>query len=236
MILCSRKLLSQSIVRGGTRLICSGSPVRERIALVNCRIPCRSYASKHIAAFHFEKYPDSDSKNSTIMATSQVRQNFHAEVEAGINKQINMELYASYVYLSMAAYFDRDDVALPNISKFFRKQSREERDHAEKFIDYQNKRGGRVVLNPIDKPSRDEWGSPLDAMTAALELEKTVNAALLALHGLGSSKDDAQFCDFMEGEFLEEQVESIKELGNWVTQLKRVGPGLGEFEFDRSIS
>ena len=32
---------------------------------------------------------------------SLVRQNFHEECEALINKQINMELYASYVYLSM---------------------------------------------------------------------------------------------------------------------------------------
>ena len=32
---------------------------------------------------------------------TQPRQNFHTEVEAGINKQINMELYASYTYQSM---------------------------------------------------------------------------------------------------------------------------------------
>ena len=32
---------------------------------------------------------------------SRIRQNFHEECEALINKQINMELYASYVYLSM---------------------------------------------------------------------------------------------------------------------------------------
>lgn len=29
------------------------------------------------------------------------RQNYHEESEAGINKQINLEMYASYVYLSM---------------------------------------------------------------------------------------------------------------------------------------
>lgn len=29
------------------------------------------------------------------------RQNYHEECEAGINKQINLELYASYVYMSM---------------------------------------------------------------------------------------------------------------------------------------
>jgi len=43
--------------------------------------------------------------------TSVVRQNYHQECEAGINKQVNMELHAHYVYLSMALYFDRDDVA-----------------------------------------------------------------------------------------------------------------------------
>ena len=36
-----------------------------------------------------------------------IKQNFHAECEAMINKQINMELYASYVYLSMTAFFSR---------------------------------------------------------------------------------------------------------------------------------
>lgn len=55
------------------------------------------------------------------MSLSKVRQNFHATSEAGINRQINMELYASYVYQSMALYFDRDDVALPGFSKFFKK-------------------------------------------------------------------------------------------------------------------
>ena len=35
------------------------------------------------------------------MAMSKVKQNFHSDSEALINKQINMELYASYVYLSM---------------------------------------------------------------------------------------------------------------------------------------
>ena len=33
--------------------------------------------------------------------TAQVRQNFHQDCEAAVNRQINLELYASYVYLSM---------------------------------------------------------------------------------------------------------------------------------------
>lgn len=37
------------------------------------------------------------------MAATQPRQNYHAEGEAGVNKQINLELYASYVYHSMVS-------------------------------------------------------------------------------------------------------------------------------------
>ena len=44
-----------------------------------------------------------------------------------------------------------------------------------KLMTYQAKRGGRVVFQDIAKPSSMEWGTPLEAMEAALELEKTVS-------------------------------------------------------------
>ncbi|MCJ0218189.1 ferritin [Clostridioides difficile] len=167
------------------------------------------------------------------MSQSQPRQNFHIESEAGINRQINMELYASYCYQSMAFYFDRDDVALPGFSKYFKKASDEERGHAEKFMKYQNKRGGRIVLQDIKKPDRDEWGSALDAMQVALSLEKSVNQSIIDLHKVASSHNDAQMADFLETEYLEEQVQAIKEISDHITQLKRVGTGLGEYMYDK---
>ena len=42
---------------------------------------------------------------------SKVRQNFHTTSEAMINKQINMELTASYVYLAMV----RQNIPPPGI-------------------------------------------------------------------------------------------------------------------------
>lgn len=166
---------------------------------------------------------------------SQVRQNYHAECEAGINKQINVELHASYVYQSMAWHFERDDVALPGLHKFFKKSSEEEREHAEKLMKFQNMRGGRVVLKAIDKPEKDEWGSALEAMQASLDLEKTVNQLLLELHGVATTRGDPHLTDYLEEHYLNEQVESIKQLGEFVTQLKRVGPGLGEYIFDKEL-
>jgi len=165
---------------------------------------------------------------------TQPRQNYHEECEAGVNKQINLELYASYVYQSMAWYFDRDDVALPGFHKYFKKSSDEEREHAEKLMKFQNQRGGRIVLQDVKKPERDEWGSGLEAMQAALALEKHVNQALLDLHKLSDSNGDAQFCDFIEANFLTEQVEAIKEISDHITNLKRVGTGLGEYMYDKN--
>merc|ERR1711915_758542 len=83
------------------------------------------------------------------MSESRIRQNYHQDCEALINKQINMEFYASYVYLSMASYFNRDDQALTGFAAYFKKKSDEEREHGMKL------------------------------MEAALELEKTVNQSLL---------------------------------------------------------
>lgn len=45
--------------------------------------------------------------------------------------------------------------------------------------------------------------------------------------------NDAQFTDFLEGNFLNEQVESIKQISDHVTNLWRVGAGLGEHLFDK---
>jgi len=164
---------------------------------------------------------------------SVVRQNFHDECEKAVNKQINMELYASYVYQSMACHFERDDIALPGFYKFFKKNSDEEREHAQRFIKFLNERGGRVKMEHIQRPERDDWGTGLEALTKALELERNVNQSLLDMHGLATSKNDPQMCDFIETHFLTEQTEAIKQLGDYITQLKRCGSGLGEYLFDK---
>ena len=90
---------------------------------------------------------------------------------------INEQLFKEYMifFRCQAAYFDRDDVALHGFAKRFRENSDEEREHAEKFIKYQNMRGGRVVFQDIAKAKTDDWNSALSAIEASLELEKKVH-------------------------------------------------------------
>ncbi|VDN57588.1 unnamed protein product [Dracunculus medinensis] len=164
---------------------------------------------------------------------SLIRQNFSDEAESALNYQINFELYASYVYLSMANYFDRADVALKNIAKWMFKQSEEERHHACTLMEYQNTRGGRVIFSDIPKPEKNDWGSALDAFRCALAIERTNNENLLNLHRVAESKNDFQMTDFIEDKFLREQVESIEEIGGFITNLERVGTGMGEYVFDK---
>jgi ferritin heavy chain len=168
---------------------------------------------------------------------NQIRQNFHEESESALNAQINMELTASYAYQSMAVYFDRHDVALPGFSKFFAENSNEEREHAQKLMKYVNSRGGRVALRDVPRPASEEWANGLSALQAALELEKSVNQSLINLHEVASKHQDAHLTDYLEGEFLDEQVEAIKKLGDLITKLNRAGPqGLGEYLFDKDLS
>ncbi|XP_038952292.1 ferritin light chain 1-like [Rattus norvegicus] len=48
--------------------------------------------------------------------TSQIRQNYSTEVEAAVNRLVNLHLRA---YLSLGFFFDRDDVALEGVGHFF---------------------------------------------------------------------------------------------------------------------
>lgn len=106
---------------------------------------------------------------------SQTRQNYHNDSEAGVNKQINLEFYAAFVYNSIAFHFDRADVSLKEFHEFFKRRADEEIQHARVLMKFQNQRGGRFIAQDIKKPQKDDWGSGLEAMEAALELEKLLN-------------------------------------------------------------
>lgn len=167
------------------------------------------------------------------------RQKYTDDSEAALNEQINVEYNVSYAYHAMFAYFDRDNVALKGLAKFFKESSEEEREHAEKLMEYQNKRGGKVKLQSIVMPlsefDHQEKGDALHAMELALSLEKLVNDKLLNLHRVASKNNDVQLADFIESQFLAEQVEAIKRISEYVAQLRRVGKGHGVWHFDQKL-
>mmetsp|Transcript_24068 Transcript_24068/g.64566 ORF Transcript_24068/g.64566 Transcript_24068/m.64566 type:complete len:183 (-) Transcript_24068:29-577(-) len=156
-----------------------------------------------------------------------------------LNDHINIEFTASYAYHSLFAYFDRDSVGLNGFAEYFRKMAEEEKGHAEAFIRYQNKRGGKVVFKSVAVPEMqftklDGTSDVLYAMELALQLEKFVYEKLKQMHQTASDSHDPQFCDEIE-KYLAEQVESMKTMAGYVAQIKRIGTGHGVWDLDRKI-
>ena len=77
--------------------------------------------------------------------------------------------------------------------------------------------------------------SALKAMEASLELEQSVHNALLELHATADKHNDPQMTDFIEGEYLKEQVDAEKEIADLITRMKGIGEGVGLYIIDKEL-
>ncbi|MFP4105727.1 MAG: ferritin [Phycisphaerae bacterium] len=139
-------------------------------------------------------------------------------VEQAMNKQINAELYSAYLYQSMAAYFESED--LDGFSAWMKVQAMEETTHAQKFFDFINERGGRVKLTAIEAPKTD-WNSPLEAFQDAYEHETKVTALIDDLVKTAREANDNASEIFLQW-FVTEQVEEEASADEVVQKLKWV--------------
>ena len=142
------------------------------------------------------------------------------KVQDAINAQINAELYSAYLYLSMAAYCD--DAGLSGCAHWMRKQSQEEVEHAMKFYTYVNDRGGRVVLEAIEKPPV-EFESLLDVFETTYKHEQKVTSLIWKLYGVAKDAGDLATESMLKW-YIDEQVEEEKNASEIVAQLKLAGP------------
>jgi ferritin len=140
-------------------------------------------------------------------------------MQDGINEQIKNELYSAYLYLSMSAHFEAAN--LSGFAHWMRLQSQEEVEHAMKFFDFVNERGGRVVLQAIDQPPV-EFGSSLDVFELTLEHERKVTALIHQLYELALEGNDYPTQVMLQW-FIEEQVEEEASAEQIVETLKMIG-------------
>ncbi len=140
-------------------------------------------------------------------------------MQDALNKQINAELYSSYLYLSMACYFK--SMSLSGCSNWMQHQSQEEYGHAMKFLGYIEDRRGKVYLQPIDQPQL-EWTSPLEVFEAAFKHEQKVTKMINDLVALAGTDKDYATHNFLEW-FVEEQVEEEASADQIVNQLRMIG-------------
>jgi ferritin len=141
------------------------------------------------------------------------------KMEAAINQQINAEMYSSYLYLSMATYFE--SISLGGFSNWMRQQAQEEMFHGMKMFDFVCERGSRVILKAIDEPPA-EWSSVLDVLENVLAHEQKVTGLINDLVNLALDERDHATNIFLQW-FVSEQVEEEDTAGGLVDKLKRIG-------------
>jgi ferritin len=145
------------------------------------------------------------------------------KIEGALNQQLNAELYSSYLYLSMSAYFQ--SIKLPGFANWMRVQAQEELVHAMKFYDFINERGGRVMLQQVKAPPA-EWSSPLDVFENAYKHEQKVTGLINDLVNLAIGEKDHATNIFLQW-FVTEQVEEEASADEVVQKLKLVGKDSG---------
>jgi ferritin len=139
-------------------------------------------------------------------------------VEA-INRQINSELSASYSYLGMSAWCERQKFT--GAARWLRLQSQEEYMHAMKLLDFVLARDSDVDLRTIQPPQLP-FSSLLDVFERSLEQEQEVSRQIDSLYETAFT--EKAFAAVAELQwFLTEQVEEEKTAREIVTKLTMVG-------------
>ena len=136
-----------------------------------------------------------------------------------INDQINYELYSGYVYLSMAAWFEAQN--LDGMAQWMKTQAKEEYGHAMKFWDHVVDRGGRVVLKAIEAP-KTKWDSPLEVWEDAYQHEMKVTKRIFKIGKIAEKEGDKSATPLLQW-FYDEQVEEEEQTMKVRDRLKMIG-------------
>ena len=146
------------------------------------------------------------------------------ELQDLVNKHIAVELSNFSTYEKLSCIMSHGSNGLNNLAKHFRQEADEELKHTRLFMDYQNTRGGTVIVQEV--PNIDvssvliSENKVVAAYKLALDLEKKTYKALKELH---DKCNDPQLQDFIET-MLEEQLETQKKINDTVQRLEMGGP------------
>ena len=149
-----------------------------------------------------------------------------------INKQITGEFYSAYLYLSMAAHFETEN--LQGFAKWMRVQAQEEASHALIFFNFLSDRGGRPLLAAVEGPPVD-FGTPQEVFKKVKDHERKVTAAIDELADLALAEKDHATRALLNF-FVTEQVEEQAVTGSLHARLKLInGDPSGILFLDREL-
>src|SRR5512140_1645616 len=123
-----------------------------------------------------------------------------------VNEQIKNEISSPYLYLSMSAYCQT--LSLTGFATWLHVQWKEELEHATKLMNFVHDRGGRVILQAIEKP-KAEFKSATEVFEHVFAHEQKVTASINRLYDLAVKENDHATQVELQW-FIKEQVEEEK--------------------------
>lgn len=143
------------------------------------------------------------------------------KMQGALNKQIELEAYASNLYLAMAAWCDQQGLA--GCTQFMRRQSDEERDHMLRIVDYLFTVDGKVIIPALKKPP-NVFKSVKDMFEMVYSHEQKVTQSIFKLLELSDVEKDYSAENFLQW-YVEEQREEEELMRNILDKLKLIGSG-----------
>lgn len=140
-------------------------------------------------------------------------------LDKAFSEQITTELQAATTYLQLA--IELENLNLNGMASWMRKQSEEERTHADKFIHHALNRGNCPTIGTVNGPKL-KVKSAHDAFKTALENERDVSAKIRDLYRLANKEGDLD-CHPLLDWFLTEQIEEEATVDEIVGRLEMIG-------------
>lgn len=141
------------------------------------------------------------------------------KLNEAMNAQVGNEFGANMQYLSIAGYFEQQNLKM--LAELFFEQAEEEKEHAMKFVHYILETGGNLRIPPIAE-AKHTFDSAVEAVQAALDWEKEVTRQINDLMDI--AMDDRDYlAQNMLAWFVDEQLEEITKMEQLLSVVQRAG-------------
>jgi ferritin len=153
-------------------------------------------------------------------------------LEAGLNRQIQLEAQSSQFYLSMASWAETSGYG--GTAQFFFRHSDEERQHMLKLVRFVNERGGHAVIPELEKPP-GTFDSLESVFKQLLAHEITVSEEINGLVEICMEEKDYATQNFLQW-YVAEQIEEEALARTILDKLNLIGSDRGGlYLFDRDL-
>jgi len=140
---------------------------------------------------------------------------------SALNQQIKLEGYASFLYLSMAAWCDKE--GLEGCAQFMHRQSEEEHVHMMKIFDYLSEMDAHALVPAIEQPPY-EFDSVQVLFEKVYAHEQKVTLAINNLMALSHEQKDHSTSVFLQW-YIDEQREEEALMRTILDKIRLIGDG-----------